>query len=387
MSLTELQEKDRFMTQKKKIIGLIILFLVLGISLGFNIAFTTRGPEIITRETRVETTPRFDPIEGQEPNLRALYEEISPSVVLIEVRGTAEGSRQGSGFVHDHEGHIITNEHVLRGADEVRVTFPDGEMEIAEVVGKDIYSDIAVLNVDRTDLKPIPRGTMEETSPGDSVVALGNPFGLEGTITRGIVSQKDRLLDTEAGFSIPNVIQTDAAINPGNSGGPLINMHGEVVGINTAIRTGTGTFIGIGFAVSVQTMERVVPSLIDEGEYKHAWIGIQGRTMNPQIAEKMDTDQKTGVLISEVVEGGPADQAGLRGGTYTEQIWEQDTKLGGDIITAINGDEIRSINHLISYIAQNLDPEEEITVTIERDGEEQEVELTLGERPEPGQVG
>ena len=362
MSLTELQEKDRFMTQKKKIIGLIILFLVLGISLGFNIAFTTRGPEIITRETRVETTPRFDPIEGQEPNLRALYEEISPSVVLIEVRGTAEGSRQGSGFVHDHEGHIITNEHVLRGADEVRVTFLDGEMEIAEVVGKDIYSDIAVLNVDRTDLKPIPRGTMEETSPGDSVVALGNPFGLEGTITRGIVSQKDRLLDTEAGFSIPNVIQTDAAINPGNSGGPLINMHGEVVGINTAIRTGTGTFIGIGFAVSVQTMERVVPSLIDEGEYKHAWIGIQGRTMNPQIAEKMDTDQKTGVLISEVVEGGPADQAGLRGGTYTEQIWEQDTKLGGDIITAINGDEIRSINHLISYIAQNLDPEEEIKI-------------------------
>ena len=387
MSLMELREKNSLINKKNKLITLFALFLILGVSIGFNLAFITRGPELITREKIIETTPIFEGIIGETYELNKLYEEISPSVVLIEtMRGTDRSQRQGSGFIYSEDGYIITNQHVIKEGRRIRVTFPDGKIEEAEIIGEDVYSDIAVIKVDRENLKPIPRGSIDEVKPGDTTIALGNPFGLEGTITKGIISQKNRLLNTEAGFSIPNVIQTDAAINPGNSGGPLLNMRGEIIGINTAIRTETGTFVGVGFAVSVSTMERVVPSLIEEGEYKHPWIGIRGRPMNPQIAKEIDSNQEKGVLVSEVVRNGPADKAGLKEGTYTKKIWEEEIKLGGDIITKIDGEEMMNMNDLISYIAQHTEPGQEITITIEREGEIKQKQLTMGERPAPGEM-
>ncbi len=388
MDLRKIKNGKTERDQKIIIIVSIALFLFLGISLGFNLAFVTQGPGETIREERIETTPLFGPIEGEikSEEITRLYEEISPSVVLIETG--EETGRQGSGFIYKAEGYILTNQHVVEGEEEVRVTFQDGSVEVAEVIGEDVYSDVAVIKIEDTDkeLKPIPKGSIENIKPGERVVALGNPFGLEGTITKGIVSQKERLLTTEAGFSIPNVIQTDAAINPGNSGGPLLNLRGEVIGINTAIRTETGAFVGIGFSISINTAERVAEELIEEGEYKHSWIGIRGTTMNPQIAEKMDSDQKTGVLISEVVRDGPAHEAGLREGTRTEKIWGEEVKVGGDIIKEIDGERIRSMDELISYIAQYTEPGQKITLTIEREGEETQIEMELGERPEPQQI-
>lgn len=386
MNLMEINEKNSRVSKHKKLTGLLVLFLILGISIGFNVAFTTRGPEVITREKIIETTPTFGEIIEEKYELNKLYEEIYPSVVLVESKREESSHRQGSGFIYSEDGYIITNQHVVGEGRGVRITFPDGKIEEAEIIGEDIYSDIAVLKVDREDLNPIPVGSTEQLNPGDAVVALGNPFGLEGTITKGIVSQKNRLMTTEEGFSIPNVIQTDAAINPGNSGGPLLNMKGEVIGINTAIRTETGTFVGIGFSVSVDTMQKVVPNLIDKGEYKHSWLGIRGRPMNPQIAEEINTNQEKGVLVSEVVRGGPADKAGLKEGTYTKEIWGEEINLGGDIIIEMNGEEIMDMNELISYIAQHTEPGEEVTLKIEREGEVKEKQLTMGERPAPGEV-
>ncbi len=375
MNLIQLKEEDSRNKSVKKSAALAILILILGISIGFNLKFFLEEPTMVNRPKLNQTVSKYNLIEKGNVSIPQLYQNISKSVVLVESdpSGSVQQGSQGSGFVYRSDGYIITNQHVIENAEQVTVTFPDGDIQNAKVIGSDSYSDIAVLKVNRTNLKPIPLGNIEEVKSGEQALAIGNPFGLEGTVTKGIVSQKNRLLDTEAGFTIPNVIQTDAAVNPGNSGGPLINLRGEVIGVNTAIRSETGSFIGVGFAVSVQTIKK--------GEYHHSWIGVRGRDMTPKIAEKMNTTQETGVIIAEVVEGGPADKSGLQAGTETALIQGIEMKIGGDIVTEINGEKILNMNQLVSYIAQNTQPGQEITLTIIRDNEEKKIDLNLEKRP------
>nr|EGQ39972.1 MAG: trypsin-like serine protease [Candidatus Nanosalinarum sp. J07AB56] len=217
--------------------------------------------------------------------------------------------------------------------------------------------------------------------PGQTITAIGNPFGLRGSMTSGIVSQVGRLLPVQGDFSIPNVIQTDAAINPGNSGGPLLNMQGRVVGVNTAIESRTGTFSGVGFAIPSDTVRRVVPELIRNGEYNHPWLGVSGRDLNPEISRRMNLDTTAGFLVVSVVDGGPSDGA-LRAGSNRESINGQGISLGGDVIVAIDGERMRGISDILTYLDSETEVGETITVTVIRDGERQDIEVSLQQRPE-----
>jgi S1-C subfamily serine protease len=275
---------------------------------------------------------------------------------------------------------------VIEDADKVQVSFTDGSTKNADVVGADPYSDLALLKVNKDGLKPLELANSSAVSPGQKAVAMGNPFGLRGSMTVGYVSQVGRSLPVQQagfeGFRIRNVIQTDAAINPGNSGGPLLNVQGEVVGVNTAIESRTGTFSGIGFAVPSNTVKRVVPEMIQEGEAEHPWIGVRGLTVNNQIAEEMNLSSSKGFLVMNVTEGGPADLAGLQPGNMTVEIDGADYTLGGDVIVGINGEEMRDIDDILSFLAADVEVSEEVSIQVIRDGERVEVPLTLQDRPD-----
>jgi 2-alkenal reductase len=335
-----------------------------------------------------------------------LYERVNPSVVNIVVTVAGEeiqanlnnpfpAQGQGSGFIIDTEGHIVTNNHVIEEAEKVEVTFYDGTIVDATVVGSDPDSDLAVVkvNVPSESLRPIEWGDSDEVQVGQRAVAIGNPFGLAGTLTTGIISALGRSLPTESGaFRIPEIIQTDAAINPGNSGGPLLNSKGEVIGVNTAIvprrsTFGERSFLGVGFAVPSNLAKKVVPHLIDAGEYEHPWIGFSGNTVTKEIAEAMDLPRAAGALVVQVISGSPADKAGLRSGTR-EIVFENglDTTIGGDVIIKIDEEEIKVFDDLISFLSRRGEVDQTITLTIIRDGKEQTVELTLGPRPHSAEV-
>lgn len=332
---------------------------------------------------------KVDRIEGQkvvyingtsrEQSLVSLYQEVEGSTVSINAIGS--GRSQGSGFVYSKKGFIVTNQHVIEGADKVEVIFNDGTRKKAKVVGKDVYNDIAVLKVDKKGLNPLPLANSSKVRRGQTAVAIGNPFGLSGTMTAGIVSAKNRNIRTEGGFSIPKVIQTDAAINPGNSGGPLINIHGEVIGVNTAIQSSTGTFNGVGFAIPSNTVRRVVENLIDKGEYEHSWIGVSGLDVNSEIADAMNLSTNDGFLVMEVVNGSPADEANLQGATRNETINGIKYALGGDVITAINGTEMKGIGDILSYLSKETRPGDKVILTVIREGERKEIPLVLAPRP------
>ena len=314
-----------------------------------------------------------------------IYNRTKWSVVLISVR-TPFGRGTGSGFVYDKEGRIITNYHVVEGAKEIEVTFPDGTIVEAEIVGTDPYVDLAVIDVDVPEslLKPVKFGNSSQLVVGERVIAIGNPFGLEGTMTVGVVSALSRQMRAPRGFVIVDVIQTDAAINPGNSGGPLLNMRGEVVGMNTAIVSGTGQFAGIGFAIPIDTIKRELPDLIEKGTYEHPYLGIEGMDVTPAIAEAMGLDPSTrGCLIVEVVEGGPAEKAGLRGGTTDAIIDGNRVKVGGDIIIGVDGYVVRQFYDLVLYMERHKRPGDKAVLTILREGKIIDVEVTLGARPPP----
>jgi 2-alkenal reductase len=345
--------------------------------------------------------------DAEELLLINIYERVNPSVVnvVVTVDNVANSNNfsdlfpnqgQGSGFVVDRRGYIVTNNHVVEEADEVSVTFYDGTIVEAEVVGADRDSDLAVLRVEvpEESLRPIVWGDSDELKVGQRAIAIGNPFGLDGTLTSGIISALGRSLPTENGqFRIPEIIQTDAAINPGNSGGPLLNSQGEVVGVNTAIvprREGLGgerSFLGVGFAVPANLVKRVVPSLIENGKYQHPWIGFSGNSVTPEIAKEMNLSQATGALVVQVLSGSPADQAGLRGGTR-EIVFDNglDTTIGGDVIIAIEDEVIHTFDDLISFLSRRGVVGETVTLTIIRDGKEQTVDLILGPRPESGEI-
>jgi 2-alkenal reductase len=320
-----------------------------------------------------------------------IYERVNPAVVNIEVlRAAAPGvggelfpEGEGSGFIIDTEGRIITNNHVVEGADEVQVTLYDGTIVQATVLGTDPYSDLAVIDIDLPPqvLRPVELGDSDELRVGQRAVAIGNPFGLEGTLTTGVISALGRTLPAETLFAIPEVIQTDAAINPGNSGGPLLNAEGLVIGVNTAIRTTTGGNTGVGFAVPVNLVKRVVPRLIAEGHYDHPQLGIRGLTITPVLVEAMDLPVDGGVLVSEVTADSPAGKAGIRGGTREVSIRGDLVREGGDIIVSIDGQETNQFEDLLSYIVMETEVGQEIAVAIIRDGEERVVKVVLGARP------
>jgi len=323
----------------------------------------------------------------------ALYDRISPGVVAIQVETTAGGG-QGSGFVYDKDGHIITNFHVVEGSTNLEVDFPSGYKAYAKVVGTDTDSDIAVIKVDApaAELHPLPLGDSDQVKVGQSVIAIGNPFGLNGTMTTGIVSALGRTLDSlhqsqDGGlYTAGDIIQTDAAINPGNSGGPLLNLNGEVIGINRAIRTngtiigGESGNIGIGFAVSINIAKQVIPELIKDGKYEYPYMGLSSLpSLSLTAQELLDLPQSVGAYVVSVVPGGPADKAGIKVGTETTEI--QGLNKGGDLITAIDGQKIMTFGDLLKYLINHRKPGDTITLTVLRDGTEEEIELNLESRP------
>jgi len=309
-----------------------------------------------------------------------IYDQIKYSIILIQ---TEIGL--GSGFVIDQEGHIVTNHHVIEGANTIQVTFLDGNITDANRVGEDPYSDLAVIKVnpDVTRLHPVVLGNSSELVVGEPIAAIGNPFGLSDTITAGIVSALGRDLEAPGHYRIVDIIQVDAAINPGNSGGPLVNLEGQVIGVNTAIISGSGTFAGVGFAIPSDTVRRELPDLIATGEYKHPWVGITGIDVNLAIAQYIGLEKPQGFLVIDVIPDSPAEDASLRGGNQTAVIDGGEIKIGGDVIVGIDGLNARTLNDLVVYAERNKRPGDTVSLTIIRDGEEITKSLVLGERPPP----
>jgi 2-alkenal reductase len=337
----------------------------------------------------------------------AVYQKANASVVYIEnltsLGRTRLGSSAsvtestGSGWVWDTRGYIVTNNHVVEGADQLNVTFSDGVVAPAEVVGTDPGSDLAVIRVDpkAVDLVPAEQGSIEDVRVGGRAIAIGNPFGLVGTMTTGIVSAIGRSLNSDpqnaSSFSIPQVIQTDAAINPGNSGGPLLNEAGQVIGVNFQIRSASGSNTGVGFAIPINIAQRVVPALIEDGSYKHAYLGIRGQTYSPAWADALDLPANLrGAYVIDVVTGGPASRGGLRGATAgdtaialgVDQSGIAYLPAGGDLITSVDGEPVRQFDDLLVYLESHKSPGDAVTLTVVRSGgAETKVTITLGARP------
>ena len=359
--------------------------IIFAVFVSFNTIDDSESNElIVVNENHTQTIGESVGIErSYEYSLVDIFEKSEESVVQVNVlRGGSDGG-MGSGFVYSEEGYIITNQHVVKDAKKVTVTFLDGEAYIGDVIGTDPDLDIAVVKVSpsNTYLQPITIGDSSKLKVGEKIVAIGNPFGLSGSMTSGIVSQIGRLLPQESGYSIPDVIQTDAAINPGNSGGPLINMKGEVVGINTAIQSITGEFSGIGFAVPSNTVKKIVPVLIEDGEFKHPWMGISGRDVDPELADFRELKSSKGFLVISVIEGSPAEQAGLIGVTETKEIDGRELAVDGDIVLSIDGKTVRKISDILIHLQREKSIGDEMVLSVNRNGEILELTMILEERP------
>ncbi|MFZ0224731.1 MAG: trypsin-like peptidase domain-containing protein, partial [Candidatus Nitrosopolaris sp.] len=330
----------------------------------------------------------------QDHYLNLLFKRVENSVVQVTRKiptqnsqnpQTGNASALGSGIVYDTNGHIITNNHVVGDAKIVDVTFIDGNRYTAKVVGTDVYNDLAVLKIigDLTKpVTPLQLGNSSALLVGDQVIAIGNPFGLDDTMTTGIVSQTGRLLpDTNLGFSIPDVIQTDALIDPGNSGGPLLNMEGQVIGINTATVSDNGAFSGIGLAIPSDTAKRIVPILIEKGNYTHPYLGLTGATLTSDLAGSVRglNPDFQGILVDAIVKGGAVDRAGLHGST-TDQYGK---KHGGDVIIAVDGHQVKRMEDLISYVEQHKSVGEKMILTVYRNGQILNLQSILQKRPSP----
>ncbi len=393
---------------KKWIVTLTIVLALLASSLAC-VALETRAPEATVPtpsqggEAAVPTRPPVV-VEGDtalsdlQSEVEAVYQAVGDSVVNISVTSMAydffmrpipqEGT--GSGFVYDDKGHIVTNYHVVAGAQEINVAFADGTNLPAKVVGVDQMNDLAVIQVDadQVHVPPLTLGDSDDLHVGQFVVAIGNPFGLERTLTFGVISSLGRIIESpEEGYFIGDAIQTDAAINPGNSGGPLLDLEGRVLGVNAQIVSPSRASAGIGFAIPVNTVKRVVPELIANGHYDHPYMGVQLFDLSRygDMLRRAGVDVPTkGLLILEVEPNSPAEKAGLRGGDHTITFGgARRFPVGGDIITAINGHEVASWRDLNTYLELHTHVGDTIELTILRDGKEQTVSLTLGARPQP----
>ncbi|NOZ29814.1 MAG: PDZ domain-containing protein [Chloroflexi bacterium] len=336
---------------------------------------------------------QIDPeADVQTQILTAIYQKVNRSVVNITVRQQAhpgldneefytEG--QGSGFVWDKQGHIVTNLHVIADATEVDVTFWNDITVPATVVGTDPDSDLAVVRVDVSpdELYPVELGDSDQVQVGERAIAIGNPFGYQGTLTHGIVSAVGRSIPALTGFQIPEAIQTDAAINPGNSGGPLLDAQGRVIGVNAQIRSLVRANSGVGFAIPINLVKRVVPSLIETGRYEHPWLGISGQTLSPSMAQDLKLPAERGILIADVIPNSPAQRAGLRPSRRTVNYKGRQVPIGGDIIVQIDEQPLHNFDDLLIYLARYTSPGQEVILTVVRDGKRVQVPVTLGARP------
>lgn len=383
-------------------IGVLCTLLLVGVFTNFGRASAGLAEEIKIIEKQsesrdIQTSIPSNVISSNEVlSLSSLFKRTENSVVQITskvsetdsriiINGNPlerQSTRLGSGFIYSDSGLIVTNNHVVKGSKTVDVTFVDGNTYSANVTGTDPYSDIALLQIiddfSEESLIPLALGDSSEIEVGDQVVAIGNPFGLSGTMTSGIVSQIGRLLpNQDEGFSIPNAIQTDAAINPGNSGGPLLNLHGEVIGINTAIQSNTGEFSGVGFAVPSNTIKKIVPVLIEKGKYDYPWLGIAGTSLTSDIVKKLNLPKNyKGVLVTTVVKDSPAEKSGLHEATYNIN---QEIK-SGDVIISIDEHKIKDITELIMYLSEHTKVGDKIVLEVNRDGSTIQLTAILKER-------
>ena len=360
--------------------GIVVLVLV------FAFVFEQQKTDVIHQTSTLGNIVQSSP--GSQLSLADLFSKSQDGVVQIVVRKTGDNASDraiGSGIVYDLSGHIITSNHVVEDYQKIRVVFHDGQSYSAKVSGTDRFADLAVIKVDADPqaLHPLPLGDSSKLRIGDQVTAIGSPFGLSGSMTSGIVSQLGRILNPPnlQSFSIPNVIQTDAAINPGNSGGPLLNNYGEVIGINTAIQTETGEFSGVGFAIPSNTMKKIVPVLIQTGHYKHPWLGVSGITVDPDLADSLGLSTHSGFLIENIVSDSPASKAGLHASNQTKTVDGIKYKFGGDIITGIDSIKVTKLEDLLNYLQDYKYAGDTMIMHIVRDNKTMDVTLTLQERP------
>ena len=367
----------------------------------------TTTPQATLAPTRAAPAAILPGLDDEEALLIALYQRVSPAVVSVQVVRPVEGliipriegregegdvyqRGQGSGLIIDTDGAVVTNNHVIEGARLVEVTLWDGTTLPAEVLGRDPDSDIAVLRIERGDitLQAVELGDSDALQVGQRAVAIGNPFGWQGTLTAGIISGLGRTLrlghasELVAGrFSIPEMIQTDTAINFGNSGGPLLDAQGRVIGVTTAMNSTSGVSGGVGFAVPINTVIRVLPDLIANGSYSYPWLGITGTDLRPVHREAMGIDVPRGAIIDAVTPNGPADRAGLRGATGSVELFGETIGVGGDIIVAIDDRPVRQFDDLLIHLVRVKRPGDTVRLTVVRDGTERQVTVPLGERP------
>lgn len=373
-----------------------VLVVLLSISLSGSLFVEKQNQTASTNlEPDVYADSKNLPIQNNDGTFSKIYEHADKSVVQLTSKVSVTNShlivngnpleyqstKLGSGFIFDTQGHIVTNNHVVENVETVDVTFSDGNVFPAKVIGADKQSDIAVLEIvdsAYTNFYPLEFADSSEVDVGDLALAIGNPFGLRNTMTSGIVSYIGRLLpNPELGFSIPDVIQTDAAINPGNSGGPLLNHEGKVIGMNAAIQSKSGEFSGIGFAIPSNTLKRIVPALIEDGVYVHPWLGISGTAITPKIADTLQLPRNfKGVAVVDVVKDGAADKAGLHSALFDSEK----NLTSADIIVKFDEKEIHSMDELISSI-ESKQIGDEITLNIIRDGKNIDVSVILQSRP------
>ncbi|HSA97590.1 MAG TPA: trypsin-like peptidase domain-containing protein [Candidatus Nitrosotenuis sp.] len=363
--------------------GLLGVVIVL---VAYSIILNPPKSPIVEDIGKTANTVVGDQALQKDLTLTEIFEKTEAGVVRINVKrpNDPRGGGVGSGFVYDKKGHVITNDHVIENAEKITVTFLDGRSFKANLVGKDLYTDLAVIKVNASEdvLYPLTLGNSSQLKVGEQIAAIGNPFGLSGSMTAGIVSQIGRLLPSQdKGFQIPDIVQTDAAINPGNSGGPLLNLRGEVVGINTAIQSGTGDFAGVGFAIPSRTVQKIVPTLIEKKEYHHPWVGISGRDIDPDLADVLKIEDARGFLIINVLKGSPAEKAGLRGTTNSTEVDGVRYQIGGDIILSVDGTPVRKIDDILIHLQREKSVGDEMSLQILRDGRVTSLVLTLEERP------
>jgi S1-C subfamily serine protease len=382
------KNKRGFLSRSHNFIALAASLLLI------TVLFTSCAPGVVAQPPSsgnniVNAAPAFNAVAADENTIIDLYEKNIPAVVMVQVTiggsnlpdpfgfGAPQQRGQGSGFVIDTQGHILTNNHVVGDASKIKIVLHNGKTLDAEIVGTDEENDLGLIKVDPVALsgiKPLTLGDSDAIRPGQLAVALGSPYGLEGSITTGIVSGIGRSLPGATRRPIANVIQTDAAINPGNSGGPLLNSKGEVIGINTAIEPSSN---GIGFCVPINTAKSLLPQLIKGGEVKNAWLGISGLDIDDELATQLKLPVKSGIYVVNVTKDSPAETAGLKGSGEDQQ---REPNAGGDIITAVDGKNVDKVESLVVYFNSKA-PGDKVTLSVYRDGRSQNVEVTLGEWP------
>jgi serine protease Do len=351
-----------------------VFALIIAFSAFFGMLFShERGYAVINYHANSEY-----PMRNPGGDWSLLYDSVSPSIVSVSAQrfqGSDEYWNQGTGFFIDGE-YVITNQHVVEGAASIEVGLIDGEKLLAEYVGGDVYTDLAVLRLEyAVNISPLVFGNSSALKPGTPVAAFGNPFGLEGSIAQGIVSAKGRMLRTVNDFLVINVLQTDAPLNPGNSGGPLVTLDGRVVGVNVA-KSGDN----VGFAIPSDTVVRIVPVLIEGGQYGHPWMGVIVTPVTKRLAGLLGVENARGLQVLQVNAGGPADNAGIRGSDKLSRINQTQIMVGGDIITHIDGFEVNSFNDLMNFLDMHSKAGDDVTVTFLRDGLVHNATVTLGER-------